>query len=205
MPRNGEPTRQKILDAAERVIADVGVDAATFAEINAKAGQRNNSATQYHFGDRIALLQAVIERHSTAIAEKRSQYVASLSDDADLIELVHALIDPIAHCLDDESGRRYLIIQASLLSHPDRSAWPDDLVRPWTRPGVDQLTADLEASVGRPVVNTYATLKREMVSLLMFHSMANEARQTSPGADHTVFVAGLVAALAALIGADLSV
>lgn len=202
MPRSGEPTRQKILDAAEQVIAEVGVDAATFAEINSRASQRNNSATQYHFGDRVALLEAVIARHTSAIRVKRDEYLDSLPADATLADFVRSLVEPLGTCLDHEPGRRYLIIQASLLSHPDRDTWPDSLVRPWTRPGVDRIVEQVETTVEGPEPAPTADLKREIVSLLLFHSMANRARRAGPDADHSEFLHALFCSVLAVIESD---
>ena len=45
-------TRAWIVAAAERLFADIGIDATSLAEINKAAGQRNRSAVQYHFGDK---------------------------------------------------------------------------------------------------------------------------------------------------------
>lgn len=203
--RRGEPTRRKILDAAESVIAERGVDAATFTEINERAGQRNNSATQYHFGDRTALLEAVVERHSIPLARRRDVLLAELSEKASLIDLVDVVVRPLVEQLSTDSGRRYLSIQAALLSHPDRSTWPAALARPWERPGLDAM-AERVVAAGVPLdlADPIMELRSEMAVQLLFHTLADRARNPERPPDHETFAQALTAAVAALIQADLT-
>jgi len=53
--------RELILRAAERMIAEGGADV-PLRDIALAAGQRNNSAVQYHFGSREGLIKAIVER-----------------------------------------------------------------------------------------------------------------------------------------------
>ena len=48
----GDETRQKIIDAAEALMAERGVEAVSINEIVKAAGQRNPSALNYHFGNK---------------------------------------------------------------------------------------------------------------------------------------------------------
>jgi AcrR family transcriptional regulator len=54
----GEATRRRLLDAAERLVAERGIDGVTVNEITAASGARNKSAVAYHFGSKLALLEA---------------------------------------------------------------------------------------------------------------------------------------------------
>jgi AcrR family transcriptional regulator len=63
MARDGTPTRERLLDAAQHLFARRGVDAVPIRQINELAGQRNASALHYHFGSCQALLVAIVERH----------------------------------------------------------------------------------------------------------------------------------------------
>ena len=63
MTRRGDATRERLLDVAERLYADRGVDGVSLREIRLDAGQRNVSALQFHFGDREGLLRAIADRH----------------------------------------------------------------------------------------------------------------------------------------------
>ena len=48
--------RTRLLDSAERLFAERGVDGPSLRDINTAAGQRNASGVQYHFGGRAGLL-----------------------------------------------------------------------------------------------------------------------------------------------------
>jgi AcrR family transcriptional regulator len=54
-------TRIAIIEAAERLFADQGVEAVSMRTISEEAGQRNSSSVQYHFDDRMGLLRAIFE------------------------------------------------------------------------------------------------------------------------------------------------
>lgn len=201
MTKAGEATRSKILDAAEVVLATKGVDAATFSEINQLAEQRNNSAAQYHFGDKVQLLEAVVSRHVARLDERRRELVADLATDPTLHDLVGALVVPLVELLDDASGRRYLVVQAALLSHPDRSSWPAYLAQPWVRPGVEPLAVAVVDSLPPSEDAEIGAIKAEMMTQLLFHSLAGRARG-GPSDDVDRYRRALVAALVALLEAD---
>jgi len=59
----GRSTQARLLDAAETMFLERGVDNVSLSQIRIAAGQRNPSAIQFHFGDRMGLLRAVSERH----------------------------------------------------------------------------------------------------------------------------------------------
>lgn len=69
-----------MLDVAERLIAERGLDAVSLRAVAQEAGQRNNSAAQYHFGSRDGLLRAIIETRSAAVEERRALQVAALQE-----------------------------------------------------------------------------------------------------------------------------
>ena len=66
-------TSDLLLDAAARLFAERGVDNVSIAEIVRSAGQRNTSAVHYHFGGRDQVLQAVLARHVSELAERRTR------------------------------------------------------------------------------------------------------------------------------------
>lgn len=72
-------TRQALLEAAERLMAERGIRAVGLKEISVIAGQRNNSAAQYHFGDRANLVEAVFVNRMTAVNAVRQQRLDELS------------------------------------------------------------------------------------------------------------------------------
>ena len=67
----GDATRLLILLTAERLFAERGIEAVPLRDIGIAAGQKNNVAVQYHFGNRENLV--------LAIAEYRAQFLGELS------------------------------------------------------------------------------------------------------------------------------
>ena len=68
--RSGRITRTKILDAAEQVFADKGVNGASLREIMIVA-EVNIAAVNYYFGSKADLLKAVVSRRSALINGSR--------------------------------------------------------------------------------------------------------------------------------------
>lgn len=77
----GERARSDILDAAERLIAERGIQV-PLRDIAVAAGQRNNSAVNYHFRNRQDLIDAVVQRRLAPMERERAQMVEALDDDA---------------------------------------------------------------------------------------------------------------------------
>ena len=71
----GEATRQRILDAAERLFSEHGINGVSLRAITAEAGA-NSAAANYHFGSKKGLLDAVFERHATGMAVERATLLA---------------------------------------------------------------------------------------------------------------------------------
>jgi AcrR family transcriptional regulator len=72
-------TREQILLAAEQLFAQHGIDAVSLREIAAAAKQGNNSAVQYHFGDRESLVRALYEWRLAPLNARRTELVAALA------------------------------------------------------------------------------------------------------------------------------
>src|SRR3954454_13130212 len=91
-------TRDALLDCAEQLIADRGVHGVSMREIGLAAGQRNNGATQYHFGSKDGLVQAVFERRAREVDARRLALLAELPDaeEATVRDLVQAYVTPLA-------------------------------------------------------------------------------------------------------------
>jgi AcrR family transcriptional regulator len=116
---NPEETRRRLIDAAESLFSERGIDAVSLREINAAAGQRNATALQYHFGDRSGLLRAVMAKHQPEVEARRHALLDEIEGSAsvDLRMLAAALVRPPASKLAD--GRAYLRITAQLINRPD--------------------------------------------------------------------------------------
>lgn len=198
VPRSSEETRRLILDAAELRFAADGTRGATFADIIDDAGQRNNSAIQYHFGDRIGLIEAITARRVEQMAVHRSALVDALAPDPSMHELVWVIVEPLAAMLDDPGGSAYLQIQAELLAHPARSEMSSMLTEPWLRPGLERVIELLLERMPPGTESDYR-IRPVLATTLILHALADRARTMPAGADHAPFVRGLVAATVAVL------
>ena len=63
-------TRERILDAAERLFGERGFEVVSLRDITGLAGA-NVASVNYHFGSKEKLIDAVVERHSVPMNERR--------------------------------------------------------------------------------------------------------------------------------------
>jgi len=104
----GAATRDLIVKVAEEMFAEHGLTV-PLRDIGTAAGQRNNIAVQYHFGDRDTLLQEIVELRAGTSDEIRNRMIADLlarGRQPDLRELVAVYVLPLATHL--EEGNHYL-------------------------------------------------------------------------------------------------
>ena len=59
--------KHALIRAGEELLRGEGINGARINELTERAGQRNQSALHYHFGSREGLLQAIVERHVSAV------------------------------------------------------------------------------------------------------------------------------------------
>ena len=102
-------TRDVILDTAERLFAEQGIDAVSLRTINTEAGF-SVAALHYHFGNREGLVEALIERNQVPILARRQGLLDDLTamDKPDVHKIVEALVLPMAEPIitDPERGVR---------------------------------------------------------------------------------------------------
>jgi AcrR family transcriptional regulator len=92
-------TKDRILDAAERLFAERGFDATSLRAITAEAGA-NLAAVNYHFTSKEALLRALFARRLGALNQERLAMLdaceaAAGHNPVPLEQLVRALIEPV--------------------------------------------------------------------------------------------------------------
>src|SRR5258708_1249367 len=121
MAPNAESTRHQLIDAAEVLFAARGIDSVSLREINTAAGQRNSTALQYHFTNRLGLLTAVLQRHRIDVEAARHALLDAYQNRGrhELRALAGALVRPSAAKLADASGRAYLQIHAQTVNQAD--------------------------------------------------------------------------------------
>ena len=119
MRKDTAATRKRIIDTAERLFADRGVDNTSLLDISKAAQQKNRSALQYHFTNKQGLLDAVLDKHAKDISERRATMLNRLeaSGAFSLYKLIEVLVLPVASQLDDsDGGHAFLKIHSQLMT-----------------------------------------------------------------------------------------
>jgi AcrR family transcriptional regulator len=105
-------TRTHLLDTAERLFQENGVEAVSLRTIVREAGQRNQSALQYHFGDRNGLMRALLDRRALQIEARRQQLVEAAAAQLNTLDLraIFALFAraPFLLCREQADFREFL-------------------------------------------------------------------------------------------------
>jgi AcrR family transcriptional regulator len=102
--------RERLLDTAERLFAEDGIEGASLRQIATLSGQANNSVIQYHFGDKAGLLREIIERRVAGFEPRRKTLLGAAERDGkltDLRTLLEILFLPIAELTDDRGQHIY--------------------------------------------------------------------------------------------------
>ena len=93
-PYDSAETREMLVNTAEELFANLGVEAVSIRSINAAAGLAP-AAVHYHFYSKDRLLDAVIRRRGDAMFERMSGLLANVEADRKK-PTVRALVDAIA-------------------------------------------------------------------------------------------------------------
>lgn len=93
--KTAQKTRDRLLDAAENLFAERGIDGASMRGITSRAGT-NLAAVNYHFGSKDGLLRTLLEDRVNPINARRIELLTELETNGDLtIEgVLRALITP---------------------------------------------------------------------------------------------------------------
>lgn len=114
-PRATTPTQ--LLDAAERLFAERGIDSVSIREIVRASGQANLSAAHYHFGSRDALVAALVERRLrtiNALRHRRLDELAAEGMAGHVPAIIHATVGVLAEVVKTEPwGPDYVCITAA--------------------------------------------------------------------------------------------
>ena len=103
----GHPTRIRMIEVAERLFSERGIDAVSSAEIIEAAGQRNKNAVHYHFGGKEGLVTAIAEHRSSALNARRSAMLDGVRTDGragDPFAVCETLVVPLAELFDDPAN-----------------------------------------------------------------------------------------------------
>ena len=116
-------TKTKIIETAERLFAEKGINNVSTREIAREAGQKNHSALHYHFGDKESLLDALLDYRLIPLDNRRKILLNEAvlkSKSLNLRELITVLITPLAErALDPKKDNYILKIMGELLTSAD--------------------------------------------------------------------------------------
>lgn len=120
MRADSRETVVELLNVAERLFAEHGVEHVPVTRIVAASRQKNRSALHYHFGSREGLLAAVLERRLQHInALRHAMLDEARQAGSDLEETMTAFVAPLGHVVLNESwGADYVSILAQVSFHP---------------------------------------------------------------------------------------
>ena len=108
----GEATRLALIRAAEKLIAENGSSNVTIREILEAAGQKNESALQYHFKNMAGLVAATHRFRDEQIVEARVICLAELAAKPQppaLRDIAHVMVSPTFRLAREHSDfRRYI-------------------------------------------------------------------------------------------------
>jgi AcrR family transcriptional regulator len=88
-------TRERLLDAAERLLAEHGSSATSVRDVLTAAGVANASAVGYYFGSKDGLVAAVERRAVEDVNAERAAGLEALGPEPSLEELVRAWVAPL--------------------------------------------------------------------------------------------------------------
>jgi AcrR family transcriptional regulator len=206
MPRTagGTTTKARLIEAAERLFAERGIDAVSLREINRVSGARNAIAVQYHFNDRAGVVRAILDKHGPDVEARRhamlDQYEAE--GQPDIRQLAAALVRPLSAKLSDpDGGPEYLQIYADLLNRPNPLIGPSPL----------EDLGDPGDSIHRWRLLIEPLLEEDAVRLhrrftALFHTAAELARRarSGPHVDDRLFTSYVIDVVTAILQAPVT-
>ncbi len=123
-------TKNRILDAAERLFAVKGVHNTSLRTITREAGV-NLAAVNYHFGSKDGLIRAIFKRRIGPLNRERMDRLRSLMDEfqgkgdvPEVRSIFQALMEPAITIMDSQPGAKYFV---AIVGHA--MADPDEHVR----------------------------------------------------------------------------
>lgn len=116
--RKGAVTRERIVDTAEHLFAEQGIDAVSLNEIVQVAGV-NSAAVHYHFRSKEGLIEAILARGTGAWADERARMLDALETKSRprLRDVVAAMVVPTTRIWETTDGRDYVRFLASVSNH----------------------------------------------------------------------------------------
>jgi AcrR family transcriptional regulator len=121
-----DPSKLRLVDAATRLFAEHGIDGVALKDIVAAAGQKNQSAVQYHFGGKEGLIAAALQARFRGIDARRVAMVeaaAGLKGAERRAAVMRATVEPlVAEAEEHHDGPAYIRFVIQAVQRPDFDA-----------------------------------------------------------------------------------
>lgn len=162
-----DSTRAALIEKAEVLIAELGVEGVTARQIGAAIGSANNNVVAYHFGGKEELITAIYHHRLPAIEARRAELLAALDAQgrgSDITGLLDALWRPLYEQRGEDGKHSYAAFLASIA----RSGWY------WTRyslgqdyqvvNGIAERIGSLVPANARPAFHKRLTITAAMIT-----------------------------------------
>ncbi len=202
----GETTREKLLRAAERLFAEQGVGPTSTRAILREAGQRNESALQYHFGGREGLIDAMYVKRGAQIGEERERMLHELDDAGEVQDVRRlcevAVMPPVRIARRDPEFALFLKVVGQLVFLPGEEL-REGATR-YTGAGVGEVAKRIRAQLGIP--KALADRRFDLMHRMAALALAQRALSGGAfdGADAELFFETLLDAMAAMLEGPVS-
>jgi AcrR family transcriptional regulator len=126
----GDRTRQRLLQATRRLLAERGMGAVHLRDVSEAAGV-NVAAVSYHFGSLPNLVNAAVRDAADAVIGEQARRLADLPPDAGLQDIVAAWMGPTVRGLQEDPEARALlrIVARAITDAPeDLREWVQDIL-----------------------------------------------------------------------------
>ena len=199
-----EATQRALKSAAVKLIAERGIENVSIRDIVSAAGQKNESALQYHFKNLKGLIRAIHESREAEIQAKRTeqlQHLGAQTSNPSVRDICKLMVEPAFLLAKSNADfRRYVKAFGHEITLTDQSAVA--FVSKKGGKSVKETGTLLRAALTHL---DDAALQRRMDGALRFvsASMVHQARQKNAfrGAQADLFFSGLIDALVGLLGA----
>src|SRR5690606_7976380 len=171
----GEATREKVLDAAERLFSEHGFDGVSIRQIANEAGV-TLGVVGFHSGSKLDLFRTILERRVATLSAARRAALAELRNRSgrppNLYELMHAYVSPYLEAAagGDPQWRAYAKLIARIVDDERWYPYVRDLYDPVAREYLEAIQS-LDASIDRARLATAFVLSvASMLSLVASRS-----------------------------------
>lgn len=175
-----EATQAALIEVAEGLFAEFGIDGVSLRQIGAAAGSANPGVVAYHFGDKAALLDAIFHFRLQAIDQRRGELLREAAEGGgqpSMYVLLRALWLPLFEQVDSQGLHSYARFMGALL----RSQWGGQRTRLNDQyPHTNQLAALIKATM--PASCSHRFEDRMNMSAIMITGVLQIIDQIVPGA-----------------------